>query len=175
MFAICCRYFGGSVACSSNFPKAQSSFPSVHLDSAAHGPAAYNGGSVAAGAGAGVCGAGVVAERTWAEHQKRCIFPYGPYRLSRDWFRFGSQRTVFFKRGTCMEIYGEKTLLLVWWHPMNLKVLTRKMCNRNYWYRKLAELKDTTSLRVKCENNCFPGWANPSVIFRKCAQILLVI
>ena len=51
---------------------------------------------MAAGAGTGVRGAGVVAERTWAEHQKRCIFPYGPYRLSRGWFRFGSQRTVYF-------------------------------------------------------------------------------
>ena len=69
--------FGGSIVCSSNLSKAQSSFPSLHLDSAAHG-AAHNGGSVAAGAGTGVRGAGVVAERTWAEHQKRCSFPMDP-------------------------------------------------------------------------------------------------
>ena len=33
---------------------------------------------MAAGAGTGVRGAGVVAERTWAEHQKRCSFPMDP-------------------------------------------------------------------------------------------------
>ena len=53
--------FGGSIVFSSNLSKAQSSFPSLHLD-AAHGPAAHNGGSVAAGAGTGIRGAGVVAE-----------------------------------------------------------------------------------------------------------------
>ena len=33
---------------------------------------------MAAGAGTGVRGAGVVAKRTWAEHQKRCLFPMDP-------------------------------------------------------------------------------------------------